>query len=200
MALTREQLAPTWLEQFRRWLDEALAAKVAEPYGMVVSTATPEGSPGARSVLLRGVSEAGFVFHTNYTSRKGRELASNPAASLLFPWYGIGRQVVVDGRAERLSPEESDAYWAGRPAASQLSARASPQSRVIASREFLENRLLELRTEFGPGTAVPRPPHWGGFRVVPDAVEFWQAGPDRLHDRLRYRREGEDWVIERLAP
>ncbi|MEX0790816.1 MAG: pyridoxamine 5'-phosphate oxidase [Actinomycetota bacterium] len=197
--LSEDDLAPTWIEQFDRWMDDALRAGIAEPYGMVVSTASPGGRPSSRSVLLRGVSKAGFVFHTNYHSRKGGELAANPAVSLLMPWYDLGRQVVVDGRAERLSSQESDAYWAARPQASRLSALASPQSQVIGSREELEVRRATLVDRYGEGP-VPRPSHWGGFRVAPTSVEFWQAGADRMHDRLRYRLEGGAWVVERLAP
>ncbi len=180
-------------------MDEALNAGIAEPYGMVVSTASPDGRPGSRSVLLRGVSQAGFDFHTNYDSRKGRELAANPAVSLLMPWYDLGRQVVVDGSAERLSSAQSDTYWATRPRPSQLSALASPQSRVIGSRDELEGRRARLLEEYGEDP-VPRPPHWGGFRVAPTAVEFWQAGINRMHDRLRFRLEGGTWIVERLAP
>lgn len=197
--LSEDDLAPTWAEQFDRWMIDALGAELAEPYAMVVSTATPEGRPGVRSVLLRGVSEAGFVFHTNYTSRKGRELAANPAAALLFPWYDLRRQVVVDGNVEVLRAAESDAYWASRPQGSQLSALASPQSQVIGSRDELESRRATLFDKYGD-SPVPRPSHWGGFRVVPTAVEFWQAGADRMHDRLRYRLENETWLVERLAP
>lgn len=197
--LSEDDLAPTWIEQFNRWLNEALRAGIAEPYGMVVSTATPDGRPSSRSVLLRGVSEAGLVFHTNYNSRKGRELTANPAVSLLMPWYDLGRQVVVDGRAERLSSQESDAYWASRPRASQLSALASPQSQMIGSREELNNRRAALAGKYG-GNPAPRPQHWGGFRVVPASIEFWSAGADRLHDRLRFRLEGGVWLVERLAP
>lgn len=197
--LSENNLASTWFEQFDRWLTDALGADLAEPYAMVVSTATPEGRPGVRSVLLRGVSEAGFVFHTNYTSRKGRELAANPAAALLFPWYELRRQVVVDGNIEVLGAAESDAYWASRPQGSQLSALASPQSQVIGSREELEGLRAIMFDKYGTGP-VPRPSHWGGFRVVPTAVEFWQAGTDRMHDRLRYRLNGGTWLVERLAP
>lgn len=197
--LSEDDLAPTWAEQFDRWMKDALGAGLAEPYAMVVSTSTPAGRPSVRSVLLRGVSEAGFVFHTNYTSRKGRELAANPAAALLFPWYNLRRQVVVEGNVEVLDAAESDAYWASRPQGSQLSALASPQSQVLGSREELEGRRATLFDKYGEGP-VPRPSHWGGFRVVPTAVEFWQAGPNRMHDRLRYRLEEGTWLTERLAP
>jgi len=200
VALTEADPSGSWLEKFLLWLEDALRAEVPEPYAMVLATATREGKPSTRSVLLRGVDQGGFVFHTNYSSRKGREAAENPAASLLFPWYGLHRQVVADGRVERLGAAESDAYFAARPHLSKLSALASPQSQVIASRKVLEARHAELLAEFPPGVPVPRPAHWGGLRLVPDAVEFWQARPNRLHDRLRHRRAGEGWVVERLAP
>lgn len=199
-ALSEAGLAATWLEQFRLWQQDAVDSGLTEPYAMVLATATPEGRPGARSVLLRGVDEAGFVCHTNYTSRKARELAANPAASLVFPWYDLGRQVVVDGRVERLGAAESDAYWETRPFSSRLSALASPQSQVIADRKVLEDRHAKLRAKYPPGSHVPRPDRWGGLRIVPDTVEFWQAGPNRLHDRLRFRRAGTGWIVERLAP
>ncbi|HYN98358.1 MAG TPA: pyridoxamine 5'-phosphate oxidase, partial [Actinomycetota bacterium] len=169
--LSESTIAPTWLGQFELWMNDALQAGLAEPYGMVVATATPDGRPSVRSVLLRGVSDAGFVFHTNYSSRKGVELAANPSAALIFPWYSLGRQVVVDGAAERLPELESDAYWASRPQPSQLSALVSPQSQVIGSREELEARRSQIEEQYGD-QPVARPEHWGGFRVVPDAVEF----------------------------
>lgn len=199
-ALAEGDLAATWLEQFQLWQQEAIDGGLTEPFAMVLATATPEGRPGARSVLLRGVDEAGFVCHTNYTSRKGRELAANPAASLVFPWYDLGRQVVVDGRVERLGAAESDAYWETRPFGSRLSALASPQSQVIPDRKVLEERHAELQAQFPPGSRIPRPDRWGGLRIVPDAVEFWQARPNRLHDRLRFRRVETGWIVERLAP
>ena len=180
-------------------MNDALQAGLPEPYAMVLSTATPDGRPSVRSVLLRGVSEAGLVFHTNYNSRKGVELVANPSAALLFPWYALGRQVIVDGAVDRLPEVESDAYWASRPQPSQLSALASPQSQVIGSREELEARRSQIEEQYGD-QPVARPAHWGGFRVVPEAVEFWSAGQNRLHDRLRYRMEQGTWILERLAP
>ncbi|HEX2054069.1 MAG TPA: pyridoxamine 5'-phosphate oxidase [Actinomycetota bacterium] len=195
-----QDLAGTWLAQFTLWMEEVVQAGPAEPYAMVLATATPDGKPSIRSVLLRGVDESGFVCHTNYNSRKGREVAVNPRASLLFPWYSLSRQVVVDGRVERVSAEESDDYFASRPHGSKLGALASPQSEVIRSRSVLEDRHRALSERYPPGTQVPRPEHWGGLRIVPDSVEFWQARPNRLHDRLRYRREADRWLIERLAP
>lgn len=200
MELSEEGLPVSWLEQFRSWLEDAVQANLAEPYAMVLGTSTPQGRPSARSVLLRGVDQAGFVCHTNYNSRKGREVEANPFASLLFPWYALGRQVVVDGRVERLNAEQSDAYFAGRPHGSKLSALASPQSQLIPSRKVLEERHASLRAEYPPGAPVPRPQHWGGLLIVPESVEFWQARLNRLHDRLRYRKQGDVWTVERLAP
>jgi pyridoxamine 5'-phosphate oxidase len=192
-----EDLAPTWLEQFQRWLDDAVAATVPEPNAMVVATADPSGAPSARTVLLRGVDERGFAFYTNLESRKGREALANPRASCVFSWLGLQRQVVVTGDVERVSDEEADAYWASRPVASRISAAASPQSQVVPSRTELEEAWARVAAQ---GENLPRPPHWSGLRVVPDAVEFWQGRRDRFHDRLRFRHQGDAWVVERLAP
>ena len=197
--LREEDLAEAWPAQFERWLADAVAAGIGEPNAMVLATADREARPSARTVLLKGVDERGFVLFTNRESRKGREAAENPRAALLFPWHDLQRQVIAEGPIEPLSPEEDDAYFATRPHGSQLGALASPQSRVLASRDELERAFAEAG-ERHPG-GVPRPPQWGGLRVVPDAVEFWQGRPDRLHDRLRYRRKsGGSWVVERLAP
>ena len=163
---------------------------------MVLATAGADGGPGARTVLLRGVDERGFVFYTNYHSRKGRELEANSRAALVFPWYALSRQVVVDGTAERLTPEESDRYFSERPVGSRLSAVASPQSQVVGSREELEQLWRQTEAAGAP----TRPEWWGGFRVVPDAVEFWHGRENRLHDRLRFRWDGGAWELERLAP
>ena len=200
-ALREEDLAPTWLEQFERWLAEAMEGGEAEPNAVVVATAGADGRTGARTVLLKDVDERGFVFNTNYDSRKGSEIAENPRASLVFPWLDVRRQVVVDGTVEHVTPTEADAYFATRPREARISAHASPQSEVVESRDVLERRRDEVAAQFPDGVDVPRPEHWGGLRVVPEAVEFWQGRANRLHDRLRYRLdESGAWVVERLAP
>jgi pyridoxamine 5'-phosphate oxidase len=200
-SLSEAELAPDWLTQLRQWLDEATRARVPEPNAMVLATAGADATPGARTVLLKGADERGLAFFTNLGSRKARELAENPRAALVFPWHAMQRQVVVDGRVEPVAPEESDAYFASRPRGARLGALASRQSHPIPNRERLESRHAELDAAH-PGE-VPRPEWWGGLRVVPDAVEFWQGRRDRLHDRLRYRRAepgAAEWVVERLAP
>ncbi len=197
--LLEGDLAAEPVAQFGRWLTQAQTAGVHEPNAMVLTTVGPQGRPSARSVLLKAFDNRGFVFYTNYGSRKAAELAANPRVALLFPWYALHRQVIVEGAAERTSEAESDRYFATRPRGSQLGAWASPQSRTVVSREPLEQAYAEQVQRY-EGRDVPRPPHWGGFRVVPDVVEFWQGRPDRLHDRLRYVRDGEGWRVERLAP
>jgi len=194
--------APDWLAQFRLWLADAEAAEPAERTEMVLATASADGAPGARTVLLKGLDERGFSFFTNYGSRKARELEANPRAALVFHWWRpVHRQVVVDGTVERLSAEESDAYFDSRPHGSRLGALASPQSSVIGSREELELRFAELAERYPEDKPPPRPDWWGGYRVAPVAVEFWQGRPNRLHDRLRFRlADGGDWVVERLGP
>jgi pyridoxamine 5'-phosphate oxidase len=198
--LDEADLAADWLTQFRQWLDEAITAGLSEPNAMIVATASRGAVPSARTVLLKGLDERGLVFFTYYTSRKGRQALANPVASLVFPWHPIQRQVLVTGAVERVTDAESDAYFASRPYGSQLGAAASPQSTVIGSRAELEAARDALAARYPEGTLVPRPPNWGGLRVVPETVEFWQGRPDRLHDRLRYRRDGNTWVVERLAP
>lgn len=187
------------VEQFADWLNEAIDAQIVEPNAMTLATATADGRPSARTVLLKGFDERGFVFYTNYESQKGRELARNPQAALVFYWAGLARQVRVSGRVERMSRQESEAYFRTRPPGSRLSAVASPQSQVIPSRELLERRVVELEATYPDGD-VPLPDFWGGYRVRPEVVEFWQGRPNRLHDRLRYRLDGGLWRLERLAP
>jgi pyridoxamine 5'-phosphate oxidase len=197
--LTEEALAADWTSQFAAWFADATAAALPEPNAMIVATADGDGRPSARTVLLKAYDEGGFVFFTNYESRKGTELALNPYASLVFPWFPMQRQVIVAGGVERVSREETGEYFASRPRGSRLGAWASPQSRVLSGPEALDANLTAAAERFGDGP-VPVPPHWGGFRVRPDTVEFWQGRSSRLHDRLRFRRVGDDWVVERLAP
>ncbi len=197
--LREADAGPDPLALFRAWFAQAEAAALPQPEAMTLATATPDGRPAARVVLLRGLDERGFVFFTNYRSRKGEELAANPRAALVFFWSELHRQVRVEGRVEPVSAAESDAYFRTRPRGSRVGAWASPQSEVIADRAFLEERARAFAALY-PGEDVPRPPHWGGYRVLPEVIEFWQGQPDRLHDRLRYRREGPAWVRERLAP
>jgi pyridoxamine 5'-phosphate oxidase len=185
--------------QFGRWFEQAEQAGLLEPTAMTLATATPDGRPSARMVLLRGFDERGFCFYTNYESRKGTELAANPRAALVFWWGELERQVRIEGTVSATSREESEAYFHSRPPGSQLSAAASPQSRVIEGRAVLERRVAELATGSSDGQ-VPLPEFWGGYRLAHEAVEFWQGRPNRLHDRLRYRRVGDAWRIERLAP
>ncbi len=186
--------------QFQVWFDQALAAQLPEPNAMTVATATQSGIPSARIVLLKGFDERGFVFYTNYQSHKGQELADNPRAALVFWWAELERQVRIEGRVLKVSDQESDEYFHSRPFNSRLGAWASDQSQVIESREVLERRAGELKTKY-ENSDVPRPPHWGGFRVIPSGIEFWQGRPSRLHDRLLYRLiDDGTWVIERLSP
>lgn len=186
--------------QFQQWFEEALEADLDEPNAMTLSTATPDGQPSARIVLLKGVDERGFAFYTNYRSQKGRELGQNPQAALTFLWKPIERQVRIEGTAHRMPDEESDAYFRSRPRGSQLGAWTSPQSQIVDGREELEHRMEAVKTEYEGEDDVPRPPHWGGFRLKPQRIEFWQGRPNRLHDRIRYRYLGSDWTRERLAP
>jgi pyridoxamine 5'-phosphate oxidase len=187
------------IRQFERWFADAAAARVPEPNAMTLSTATRDGVPSARIVLLKGVDANGFAFYTDYRSRKGAELAENPLAALTFLWKEIERQVRITGSVSRVSTQESDAYFRTRPPGSRLGAWASHQSAVLASREELEARVQDVIGRFPDGD-VPLPPHWGGFRVAPDEIEFWQGRPDRLHDRLLYRRGERGWEISRLSP
>ena len=198
--LVEADVDPDPVVQFGRWLDDAGAAGLVEPSAMTLATAGADGAPSARMVLLRGVDQRGFVFYSNYESRKAAELAANPRAALVFWWGQLHRQVRVEGPVERTSQEESAAYWRTRPPGSRLSAWASPQSRVIPGRAVLDERVAELAARHPDGD-VPLPPFWGGYRLVPEVVELWQQRANRLHDRLRYTRTPDGgWRIERLAP
>jgi pyridoxamine 5'-phosphate oxidase len=198
--LRETDVDPDPIRQFRAWFAEAEAARLYQPDAMTVATATADGRPSARLVLLRGLDDRGFTFFTNYDSRKAAELAANPRAALVFYWAELHRQVRVEGRVEVVSPEESDAYFRTRPRGSQLGAWASPQSQVLDGRAVLEQLTDEAARRF-EGQPVPRPPRWGGYRVVPEVIEFWQGRDNRLHDRLCYRRRADGgWEVVRLAP
>jgi pyridoxamine 5'-phosphate oxidase len=197
--LRRADLDPDPLIQFRRWYDEAAAAGVRAPEAMALATSTTHGAPSLRMVLLKGADERGFAFYTGYVSRKASELDSNPRAALLFYWDPLGRQVRIEGTVERVAEKESDTYFATRPRGAQLAATASKQSSVLANRDEIDGRIAELDHDY-TAREVPRPEHWGGYRLVPDTYEFWQHREDRLHDRLRYRRADSSWAIERLSP
>lgn len=196
--LLENEAAISPLDQFARWFDEAVAAQVPEPNAMTLATVDATGQPSARIVLIKGYDERGFTFFTNYESRKGDDLLANPRAALLFFWQPLERQVRIEGVVERVSAAESDAYFASRPVGSRIGAWTSQQSRPV-TREILEAREREFKARYGD--APPRPPHWGGYRLVPTTLEFWQGRPSRLHDRLRYRVDGKQgWIMDRLSP
>lgn len=198
--MDERDLDPDPLRQFALWFDEARKSEIEAPESMALGTSTPEGRPSVRMVLLRAADDRGFSFYTNYESRKGGELAANPYAALLFYWQQLGRQVRVEGRVERVPAAESEAYFRTRPRGSRLAAWASPQSRPLAAgRDELERLYADAAARFA-ASDVPLPPHWGGHRLLPGAYEFWQHGVDRLHDRVRYERDGSAWTRERLAP
>lgn len=186
------------MKQFGVWMVEAIHAQVPEPTAMTLATADAKGRPSARIVLLKGMDPRGFVFYTNYDSRKGRELAANPQAALTFMWKELERQVRIEGKVEKVTPEESQAYYATRPLGSRIGAWASPQSKVIENRAWLEKRWEALSKEYGENPSLP--PHWGGYRVMPEYLEFWQGRRSRLHDRIVYARDGSGWKLSRLAP
>lgn len=197
--LSRADLQDDPFKQFEIWMEQAIELRFSDPTAMTLATVSAEGQPSQRIVLLKHLDTRGFVFYTNYDSRKANDLAGNPRVSLHFPWHGIDRQVRVCGEAEKVSQDESRKYFRSRPRDSQLAAHASPQSRVLDSRALLQEQFESARRQFAEGE-VPLPDFWGGYRVIPGEIEFWQGGASRLHDRFRYRREGDAWLIERLAP
>lgn len=199
-ALSEESVSQDPIDQFNIWLEEALQAEVEEPTAMVLSTVNGEGKPSARVVLLKDVSAEGLSFYTNYDSRKGRELHENPFAAATFFWPALERQVRVEGKVVKVAPEVSDAYFHSRPKGSQIGAWASPQSEVIQSREVIEEKDKALTAQYATNELIPRPPHWGGYQLQPERIEFWQGRPNRLHDRIVFKQQGENWLIRRLAP
>jgi pyridoxamine 5'-phosphate oxidase len=198
--LSEGELAPTWHQQLRAWLDDAIRASAPEPNAMVLATANADGLPNSRTVLCKGLDERGVVFYTNYTSAKSHDLMATRYAAATFPWYTLHRQATVRGVVEKVSPAETATYWASRPRGSQLGAWASPQSIVVGGREALENALANVRRRFADAEEVPVPPHWGGWRIQPEIVEFWQGRRDRMHDRLRFKLHRDSWKVERLGP
>jgi len=199
-AFDESALAATWTDQLQGWLNQAVAAGIAEPNAMVLATADAEGRPSSRTVLCKGLDDRGVVFYTNYTSTKSHDLLATRFASATFPWFGMQRQAHVRGPVDKVSPAETAAYWASRPRGSQLGAWASPQSRAVTSRSTLETALANVERQFADAEQVPVPPHWGGWRIRPQSVEFWQGRPDRMHDRLVFEATDQDWKVRRLAP
>jgi len=199
-SLTETDVDSNPFKQFERWFQDALQAELPQPYAMTLATATPDGLPSARMVLLKDFDERGFTFYTNYGSQKGLELAANPCAALVFYWTELSRQVRITGQVSKVTPEESNAYWRTRPIGSRLGALVSQQSQVIGGRQVLESRLHELMAAYS-NRDIPRPAYWGGYRVTPSTIEFWHSRENRLHDRLRYTRLADgQWTIERLSP
>ncbi len=199
-SLNKEDVSENAMEQFQRWWDDALNSEIIEPNAMTLATASSDGLPAARIVLLKGLHSDGFQFYTNYESFKGRQLQENPRACLVFFWKELERQIRITGLVEKLSKDESDKYFKSRPDGSQIGAWASPQSEVIESGEWLTQRVHQIENKFSK-TVIPRPPHWGGYLLRPVTIEFWQGRPNRLHDRLQYTLQGNgNWIIERLAP
>lgn len=188
------------IEQFKLWFDQALEANVPEPNAMTLATADSDGKPSARIVLLKGIGQDGFVFYTNYQSHKGKELKENPQAALVFHWHQLQRQIRIEGQVEMINEEASTTYFQSRPKGSQIGAWASPQSQAIGSRKLLEDNVRRLENEYKDVEQLPRPSHWGGYRVIPEKIEFWQGRSSRLHDRIQYEKEGKKWKVSRLAP
>ncbi len=197
--LQKKSVSKNPFEQFSKWFDDVVKTKIEQPNAMILATASKDGIPSARVVLLKGVEQDGFRFFTNYNSQKGRELIENPSASLLFFWYELERQIRISGKVEKVSIKESEEYFKTRPYESQLGAWASNQSKIIINREFLEKKFSELKMKYREGE-VPLPPYWGGFKLIPHSFEFWQGRENRLHDRIAYSKEKEEWKIERLSP
>jgi pyridoxamine 5'-phosphate oxidase len=198
--LSEGELAQSWHEQLQKWLDDAIRAGAPEPNAMVLATANAEGIPASRTVLMKGLDERGVVFFTNYTSAKSHDLMATRFASATFPWYTLHRQATVRGTVEKVSLDETKTYWASRPRGSQLGAWASPQSIVVRDRTVLENALSNVQRRFADADEVPVPPHWGGWRIRPEVVEFWQGRMDRMHDRLRFKQTRDGWNVERVGP
>jgi pyridoxamine 5'-phosphate oxidase len=198
--LSESELAATWHEQLQQWLDDAIRAGAPEPNAMVLATANADGIPASRTVLMKGLDDRGVVFFTNYTSAKSHDLLATRFASATFPWYALHRQATVRGTVEKVSLAETKTYWASRPRGSQLGAWASPQSIVVRDRTVLENALANVQRRFADADEVPVPPHWGGWRIRPEVVEFWQGRMDRMHDRLRFKQTRDGWKLERVGP